>query len=689
MLKFILKTDKPVAVDSPDFLVPHGTKLDNSKNQLFNKKLYTLFGGKTLHILDLGCSGGGFVKDCIDDGHIGIGLEGSDYSKKIGRAEWRTIPKNLFTCDIAAEFSLKAVDENSLTESEVKFDAITAWEFIEHIKTEDLPKVCNNVIRHLKKGGVWIMSVSPNEEVIDGMKLHQTVENQEWWENFFHSMGFRNHPHLVNYFGQDWVRGHLQGAPGSFHFVLTYGDDEPPAIPSRLPYDGSELHQTGVTFFRQGVEDGDAGSVIYAAQCFEQALKFLPDKSEIHYARAVALFNLKYFTEAQAAASSVLALEPNHAGAHALLAAVAMQISAASVSQSKAEFSDSSLPEHINLREVNFIVFPDWSQPEESLSSDLAAVIKSVLTHPDRDRITLLLDTTNIPDEEASLILSGILMNLLLQEDLSVDEEAGITLLGALTERQWETLLPHIHLRIALATEDRRAIAQSGAENLPYSQPENLHLNKWLQDTARSNQDNILTKVLRLPNDWHKDGTLTGEALKAIFKYANQRQILHSVETGCGVSTLLLSHLSQDHKVFALAEGDSMSAVRSSPLLNETNIEFIEGATQKTLLHYKFENKLQLALIDGPHGYPFADLEYYFIYPHLEENAILILDDIHIPNLYNLFAFLKEDEMFELMEVVGTTAFFRRTNAPVLDPFADGWWLQTYNKNRFPINLSP
>jgi tetratricopeptide (TPR) repeat protein len=664
MFKFILQTDKPVAVDSPDYLVPHGTKLDNSKNQLFNQKLYALFEGKPLYVLDLGCSGGGFIKNCIDDGHIGIGLEGSDYSKKLGRAEWKTIPNNLFTCDITAEFSLKAVDDISLAESEVKFNAITAWEFIEHIKTEDLPKVCNNVSRHLQKGGIWIMSVSPNEEVIDGMRLHQTVENQ------------------------DWVRGHLQGAPGSFHFVLTYGDDEPPAIPATLPYDESELYQTGVTFFKEGITNGDGGSVIYAVRCFDEALQLLPQNSEIHYARAVALFNLKYFTEAQAAVSSVLTVEPNHAGAHALLAAIALQISTASVLQSNAEISDASLPEHINLREVNLLVFPDWFQSEESLSSDLAAVIKTVLAHPDKSRITLLLDTTNIPEEEANLILSGILMNLLLQEDLSVDEEAGITLLGTLSDRQWETLLPHITLRIALPTENQQAIAQSGADNLPSSQAEDIDLNSLLQDTARSHQDNILTKVLSLPGDWHKDGTLTGAALKAIFKYANQRQIIHSVETGCGVSTLLLSHLSQDHKVFALAEGDSMSAVRSSPLLNEANVEFIEGATQQTLPYYKFENKLQLALIDGPHGYPFPDLEYYFIYPQLEENAILILDDIHIPNLYNMFAFLKEDEMFELMEVVGTTAFFRRTNAPLLDPVADGWWLQNYNKNRFPINVS-
>ncbi len=133
MSKFILYTNRPVAVDSPDHLFPYGVKQDNSRNPLFNKKLYALLGRKPLHILDFGCAGGGFVKDCLDDGHIAIGLEGSDYCKRTGRAEWSTIPDHLFTCDITAPFFLKAVNDLG-EETDVKFDVITAWEFMEHIR---------------------------------------------------------------------------------------------------------------------------------------------------------------------------------------------------------------------------------------------------------------------------------------------------------------------------------------------------------------------------------------------------------------------------------------------------------------------------------------------------------------------------------------------------------------------------
>ena len=44
--------------------------------------------------------------------------------------------------------------------------------------------------------------------------------------------------------------------------------------------------------------------------------------------------------------------------------------------------------------------------------------------------------------------------------------------------------------------------------------------------------------------------------------------------------------------------------------------------------------------------------------------------------------------MFELVEIVGTTAFFRRTAAETFDPYCDGWYLQPYNTSRFPIDVS-
>ena len=120
----------------------------------------------------------------------------------------------------------------------------------------------------------------------------------------------------------------------------------------------------------------------------------------------------------------------------------------------------------LKLREINLIVFPDWFQPEESLSLDLERVIRAIATHPDRSQMTLLIDTSSISDESANLLLSSVVMNLLMQEDLDVTEGPEISLIGQLDEMQREVLLPRIHARIVLENENQQAIAQAGGETI-------------------------------------------------------------------------------------------------------------------------------------------------------------------------------------------------------------------------------
>ncbi|GEM_PF-404042 len=192
--------------------------------------------------------------------------------------------------------------------------------------------------------------------------------------------------------------------------------------------------------------------------------------------------------------------------------------------------------------------------------------------------------------------------------------------------------------------------------------------------------DRICRDILEVAPSLHSAGTFSPRTFEAIANAARKRRIRHSAETGSGASTLLFSHLSEHHTVFALDAGSgSIANVRRSPLLRHDAVTFVEGPTQVTLPQHRFGEKLQLALIDGPHGYPFPDLEYYYLYPHLETEAVLIIDDIQIPTVHHLFQFLRRDAMFHLEQVVETTAFFTRTSAPTFDPFGDGWWQQNYN----------
>lgn len=184
----------------------------------------------------------------------------------------------------------------------------------------------------------------------------------------------------------------------------------------------------------------------------------------------------------------------------------------------------------------------------------------------------------------------------------------------------------------------------------------------------------------------HAGGVFSNYALRKIEEYLPEK-IANSVETGCGKTTVLFSILSDSHLAFTLDDrelGDQSSVgfFEKCPISNVDRVKFIYGPTQKTLPSFVHKEKFDVALIDGPHGYPFPEMEYMYLYPHLNPGGVLILDDVAIPTIGRLADFISEDDMFEPVGLVECTAIFKRTDSPTFDPFGDGWWNQKYNRRR-------
>ena len=57
---------------------------------------------------------------------------------------------------------------------------------------------------------------------------------------------------------------------------------------------------------------------------------------------------------------------------------------------------------------------------------------------------------------------------------------------------------------------------------------------------------------------------------------------------------------------------------------------------------------IDIVLIDGPHAYPFPDLEYYYFYPHIVTGGLLIIDAINIPSIRNMAEVIKQDAMSDV-----------------------------------------
>lgn len=209
-----LETSHPIAYESPDHIFPWGTKNDNSTNEGFINETLDFWeqrGKSKVNFLDLGCSGGQLVVDYINKGHLGVGLEGSDYSVVHKRANWpEYYNKNLFTCDVTKPYKL--LKDNK----EIKFDVISAWEVIEHIAEKDLIPFFNQINKNLISGGFFCGSISMNIEVLEGHALHQTVWNEKKWYEKFPQILKGTDLELYDYPFQNKVRQDH----GSFHVLL-------------------------------------------------------------------------------------------------------------------------------------------------------------------------------------------------------------------------------------------------------------------------------------------------------------------------------------------------------------------------------------------------------------------------------------------------------------------------------------
>jgi FkbM family methyltransferase len=133
------------------------------------------------------------------------------------------------------------------------------------------------------------------------------------------------------------------------------------------------------------------------------------------------------------------------------------------------------------LRDINLICFPDWEPPEESLCSNIEKLISSILAHPDRSRITLLIYRSNISEEDANLVLAGATMNVFMEEKLEVDDEPEFHLMENISQVQWAALIPRVCSEIIFDDSNKQPSAKLASKNIPVCELENFSKQRIVQ----------------------------------------------------------------------------------------------------------------------------------------------------------------------------------------------------------------
>jgi predicted O-methyltransferase YrrM len=186
----------------------------------------------------------------------------------------------------------------------------------------------------------------------------------------------------------------------------------------------------------------------------------------------------------------------------------------------------------------------------------------------------------------------------------------------------------------------------------------------------------------------HCAGSISYETLGLIEDLLGSA-VERTAETGCGRSTILFSNLAKEHYVFCVddrgLEGSSVAYFQNSQLANEDSVRVVFGPTQETLFRFRHAGPYDAVLLDGPHGYPFPELEYYHFYPRIRSGGLLVVDDVQIATIGRMADVLQEDAMWNLEALSEKTAIFRRTTAATLPPSGDDWYAQDYNRRRTDV----
>lgn len=143
-----------------------------------------------------------------------MGIEGSDYSFLHQRAEWRVIPDYLFTADATQPFQISSDDRPA------QFDVISMWEFLEHIREEQLPQLFTNITNHLAPSGYVVGSIALQDDVVDGISYHPTCKPRHWWKEIMRSHGLQMLDDLSFMQVGDFCRGTGNG-PFDHNYAVT------------------------------------------------------------------------------------------------------------------------------------------------------------------------------------------------------------------------------------------------------------------------------------------------------------------------------------------------------------------------------------------------------------------------------------------------------------------------------------
>ena len=150
-----------------------------------------------------------------------------------------------------------------------------------------------------------------------------------------------------------------------------------------------------------------------------------------------------------------------------------------------------------------------------------------------------------------------------------------------------------------------------------------------------------------------------------------------TLETGGGYSTAVFAVCSLKHICVNpdITANELIKCFLQKHGYAYEHLEFLEDSSDKGLSKLKLEEKVDVALIDGNHSFPFPIIDWHYIDGFLRRGSKILIYDIHINSVKIVSDFLLSEPSYEYITTIGTCAAFEKIN----DTRVIGWASQGIN----------
>jgi len=179
-------------------------------------------------------------------------------------------------------------------------------------------------------------------------------------------------------------------------------------------------------------------------------------------------------------------------------------------------------------------------------------------------------------------------------------------------------------------------------------------------------------------HDGAPDGVWAAAADCLEFLAATVKPGQRTLETGCGATTIVFAATGAEHAAVFLDESEGLAVQEwcAARHISTAGVGFHPGSSSVTLPRLEMGD-LDVVMVDGCHGFPFPQLDWYYAASHLVRGGILIVDDTHLAAPYELRRYLEHDPRWERIRVGTQWVAFKRLGSGSLD---EEWMSQQFHQ---------